>query len=542
MKFVKITSIFVLILCILTLSLSGCRNESPNPENEILSFYIESDPITLDPQIASDYSGIMLVTNLFEGLVKTDADGNIIPAMAESWTVSADKLTYTFHIVKGTAWSNGTEVTADDFVFGITRSLLPETGSEYASDLLAVKNASKVLDGSADSNTLGIKAIDKYTLEITLEYETNALLTALTKPAAMPCNEEFFRNTKGKYGKNSDLIITNGPFEIRENYGWDHSSYIYIRRSDNYKGLNKAIPLGINFTFLPQPDNPVEKLSASEIDVCEIYGDHLDSAKEKSLNVVTTTNTLWGICFNTDIKAFKNAKLRVSLLSSLDREELLENVPDSYIKTSNLIADDVIFAGKNYRDSVGNKILEKSDNTKAMFKKALEELNENEIELKSSYTIVYLNDTTSSKLVTSLIEIWNKTTGCYFNKEPLSRSELEKRLKNGDYEIAVAPLNTAVDSPMEFFSKFVSDSKDNYINLNYPDYNNFIDSALSSNGDDSIKALGNAEEYLVDYGYLYPLYFESRYFAMSAGVSGVILSSTSDAIDFSQTTKIAEES
>lgn len=538
----KSKKFFSLLLCILLIFFTSCSKNEPQPENEVLSFYLDSDPITLDPQIVSDYSGVMLVTNLFEGLVRTDNEGNIIPAMAESWTVSDDGLTYTFNLVKGTAWSNGTEVTADDFVFGITRSLLPETGSTQAADLSAIKNAAAVLSGSAESDALGIRAIDKYTLEITLEYETNGILRALTEPAAMPCNEKFFKSTKGKYGKDFELIITNGPFEIRENYGWDHSSYIYIRRSDDYQGLNKAIPLGVNFTFSPNPDDPVAALASAEVDVCEIYGNHLKSAAEQSLSVVTTTNTLWGICFNTDIKAFKNAKLRVSLLGSLDREQLLANVPDSYIKASNLISSDVEFAGQNYRNSVGNIVLEPSDNTKAMFKKAVEELGENEIELKSSYTIIYLDDTTSSNTVTSIIEVWNETTGCYFNKEPLSRNELENRLNSGDYEIAVAPLNTAVDSPMEFFSKFTNDSNNNFINLNYPDYDTFIETALASDGSNSIEALGKAEKYLVDYGYLYPLYFESRYFAMSPGVSGVIFSSTSDAIDFSHITKITEAS
>lgn len=529
------------ILCIFMLSLCACKDNTPHPENEILSFYIESDPVTLDPQIATEYSDIMLVTNLFEGLVRLDSDGNIIPGMAESWTVSDDNLTYTFNIVKGTQWSNGEEVTADDFVFGITRALTPETGSINAPDLFPIKNASAVCAGSAEPDTLGISSLDKHTLKIELEYETNSLLQALTEPVAMPCNEEFFNSTKGKYGKDADLIITNGPFKIRENYGWDHDKYIYIRKNDFYKAANKAIPLGVNFTYSDTPKDPVEALANQEIDLCEIYGNQLAEAAEKSLKVTTTSNSLWGICFNTEIKAFKNAKLRISLLASLDREDLLKSTPESYVKTTDLISNDVDFAGVNYRNSVGTPSLMDADDTRAMFKTAAKELENNGIELNSSYTIIYHDDATCSEIVTSMIEQWNKTTGCYFNKQPLSRSELESRLNSGDYEIAIAPLNTAIDSPMEFFSKFTAGSPDNYINLNYPDYDTFIETALSESGDNAIASLGQAEKYLVEYGYLFPLFFESRYFASPQNVSGAIFSVTNDAIDFSQITKITEE-
>lgn len=538
MNIKKLSAIF---LCLIILFLSACGENTSHPEDEVLSFNITSDPLTLDPQVANDYSGIMLITNIFEGLVRTDGEGSIIPAMAENWDISNDGLTYTFHLVEDTKWSNGTPVTANDFVFGITRALSPNTNSENASDLFAIKNASAFFNGEVAENDLGIKAKDLHTLEIELEYETNGLLLSLTEPVAMPCNEEFFNTTKGKYGKDDDLIITNGPFQIRENYGWDHESYIYIRRSENYTGPNTAVPLGVNFNYAAQPDDPIAAVSNGDIDLCEIYGSRLSEAKEENFNITTISNTLWGICFNTNIKAFKNAKLRVSLLGSLDRDALLQNAPESFVKTSQLISDDVLFAGKNYREIAGKITLSPADNADTMFNKALEELEENEIELKSSYTIIYLDDETSSEIVTSIIEAWNETTSCYFNKEALSRSELEDRMASGDYEIAIAPLNTAVDSPMEFFTKFVKDSPDNYINLNYPTYDEFIDTALSETGDKAIDALSNAESYLVDYGYLYPLYYENRYFITAGNVSGVIFSSTSEAIDFTQITKLTED-
>lgn len=537
-RFKKTFSI-IMITALTALSLAGCEKDAPHPEDQIINFIIESEPLTLDPQIADDYSSKVLIANLFEGLVKCSSDGTVTPGIAESWDISDDGLEYTFHLAKDSGWSNGDKLTSQDYIFGITRSLSPETRADNVSDLFPIKNAVPYYKG-ADVE-LGLSAPDENTLTIELEYPTDGILYALSENIAMPCSEIFFNSAKGKYGKDAELIITNGPFAIREPYGWDHDKYIYIRRSENYKGANKAVPLGVNFTIAQKPKNPVEAVRNNETDLCEIYGADLKAAEENGLSVTATSNTLWGICFNTSIPAFKNAKLRVSMLGTLNRNTVLEDAPSSYVRTTQLIGSGVMFAGINYRDTAGEYTLEKEDNASAMFEKAAQELADNNIELKSSYTVICLEDESSSKMATHMIEAWNAICPCYFNKQPLSRNELEKRLRSGDYEIAIAPLNTSLDSPMEFLSKFVSDSDNNYINLNYPAYNDFIFDAIKENGAGSIEYLGKAESYLINYGYLYPLYYESRYFASKGSLSGAQFGSDGLSIDFTKAVKLSEE-
>ena len=512
-----------------------------HPESQIIEYTLSTEPLTLDPQIASDSSSIMLIKNLFEGLVREDPEGKPCPGIANSWDISADGLVYTFHLAENTAWSDGTPLTSEDFVFGITRSLDPNTGSENAADLFLIKNAAALNSGKTDKSSLGVQALDEHTLEITLEYASDNLLHALTLPAAMPCSEVFFAGSKGKYGKEPELLITNGPFCIRENYGWDHNKYIYIRRSENYHGSNEALPLGVNFTIAPQPADPIAALESGQCDICEIYGSSLSRADEKGFTVETTSDTLWGICCNTDIMALKNAKFRVALFGSLDRETLLSDVPESFVKTSQLINDSVSFGGRNYRSEAGMFTLDKAQDPSQMYSKALDELREKDIEVASTYTILSLEDEASSKIVSKLIEQWNEVTGCYFNKETLSRSELLERISSGNYEFAVAPLNTAVDSPMEFLSSFHSGSANNYINLHYPTYDEFIDSALrSTDVDNTIESLKNAESYLIEYGYIFPLYYESRYFAYGAEISGAVFGANSETIDFTKVEKLRE--
>ena len=537
-----INYIAIFLCTVIMLSCTGCGEREMHPESEIIEYTISYEPTTLDPQIASDNSSVMLIKNIFEGLVREDSDGGIKPGIAKDWSVSDDGLVYTFHLAENCGWSDSSPVTAHDFVFGITRALDPNTRSENAADLFLIKNAAAFNSGKEDKSALGVKAVNDMTVEITLEYPSDNLLRVLTLPAAMPCSENFFAGSKGKYGKEPELLITNGPFCIRKNYGWDHNKYIYIRRSEDYGGANEALPLGVNFTIAPPPADPIAALQSGQCDLCEIYGTHLDRANENGFDVITTSDTLWGICCNTDIKAFKNAKLRVALFGSLDRDRLLSGVPDSFVKTSQLISDSVSFGGRNYRREAGMFKLDKAIDPVQMYGKAVDELNEKGIEVASTYTILSLEDETSSKIVSKLIERWNEVTGCYFNKVALSRSELIARIESGDYDIAVAPLNTAVNSPMEFLSAFRSDSSNNYINLNYPAYDGFIDSALGANNvDDMIEALKSAENYLIEYGYIYPLYYESRYFAYGKDISGAVFGTNCETIDFTEVKKLRED-
>lgn len=517
------------------LSLCGCRSDENHPEEEIISYTISSDPMTLDPQIAQDHSSLMLITNLFEGLVRCDENGKIKNGMAESYTVSADKMSYVFHLYENTQWSDGTPVTANDFIFGIKRALNPETGASRSHDLFIIKNAEDYYNGNISEKELGLTALDEHTLKIDLEYSTDDILTVLASPVAMPCCEKFFKEAKGKYGKDDKLTVTNGPFRIRETYGWDHDNYIYIRRNENYKAANPAIPLGVNFNYHIQADDPINSILTGECDICEIYSSDLKSANENELKILTNTNSLWGICFNTSVEAFDNTDIRISLLKGLDRKSLLKATPNSYIKTSHLIGEDVSVNGENYRNSVGDIFIETNDEPAQIYSKGTQSLTEQEIELKSTYTILYLDDTASSKLVTRIIEQWNKISGCYFNKQPLSRSELDQRLENGNYEIAIAPLRRASDTPTEFFSRFTSNSKNNYISLNSSEYDSYFSSL--ENSEVMLSSLKNAETYLIGNGYLYPLYYESRYFACSNRVSGILFERYGEAIDFSQITK-----
>ena len=166
-------------LIILLTAALGVAAQAANAEN-ILRRGNGSEPHSLDPQTAEGVPESNILRDLFEGLIGEDASGNLVPGVAEKWEISADGKTYTFHL-RDAKWSDGSPLTAHDFVYGWQRAVDPATGSHYSFLLYPVKNAQKIAEGhEKDGNQLGVKATDDHTLVAELEGPTP--LTPHPKP------------------------------------------------------------------------------------------------------------------------------------------------------------------------------------------------------------------------------------------------------------------------------------------------------------------------------------------------------------------------
>ena len=174
-----------------------------------------ADPETLDQHKTSTVYEAHILRDLYEGLVIYNSKAEVIPGVAESWSVSDDGTVYTFKLRGDAKWSNGDPVVAGDFVYSLQRIMTPETGAKYANILYPVKNAEKINKGEAKPDTLGVKAVDDTTLEITLESATPYFLELLTHQTGLPVHPA----TVDKHGSDfvrPENIVTNGAYVLAE--------------------------------------------------------------------------------------------------------------------------------------------------------------------------------------------------------------------------------------------------------------------------------------------------------------------------------------
>ena len=175
---------------------------------------------SVDSAIAEDAISTKVLNNVMEGLYRVNEEGLLAPAMAEAEPeISEDGMTYTFKI-RDAQWSNGTPVTAHDFVYAWQRAIDPDTASPYGPYLMAgmIKNATEIGEGKAEVADLGIKAEDDKILVVQLERPVAYFLSLTAFATFLPLNEEFVTAQGDKYAANSDAMIYNGPFSLSD---WD---------------------------------------------------------------------------------------------------------------------------------------------------------------------------------------------------------------------------------------------------------------------------------------------------------------------------------
>jgi oligopeptide transport system substrate-binding protein len=219
----KISRVILAALLILSLVMVGCSTAKPTEtttdENgnseKVLRMAIQTEPPNLDPQVGTDTYSITINNALREGLVRF-ANNEIEPGMAESWEISPDQLTYTFHL-RDAKWSDGTAVTAKDFEYSLLRLLNPETASQYAYIAYYIKNAQAFNEGTVTNPAeVGVKAVDDKTFEVTLERPTPYFIKKVGFKNLFPIRMDIVQAEGETFGTDFTKMVWNGPFKITE--------------------------------------------------------------------------------------------------------------------------------------------------------------------------------------------------------------------------------------------------------------------------------------------------------------------------------------
>lgn len=518
------------------LGTSGCFKEPEDPRDNIIYYNIDNEPVTLDPQIANDAGARLIILNIFEGLVRLGKENEIVEGAAKSWEVSTDKLMYTFVLRDDLKWSDGSALTAEDFVFGIRRALAPETGSPTASTLYMIKNAERYNKGEASADSLGIFPAGSSKLMIQLEYADPNFLSVLTTPPAMPCNKRFFESTAGQYGRRDDRIISNGAFFVKEN-GWVHDEYIYIRRNQHYARESEVVPWGVNISIGKDFDNVCRAIENGDTDCGNIASSDIQEAKRLGLWLTSFGDTVWGISLNTGCSDLADESYRKALLTSIDKDYIIGEPPEGCTPTSHIIPDSAEVEGKKYRSLAGDISFTSDTKAEKLLRQALKEQG-----LASSPTITILcpSDEASQKIANNLIETWNKLTNGYFNKEPVSMSELKDRIASADFEAVIAPLTIQGETPLSTLELFESSCEYNAANLRDEKYDSLVTDFRRNPSAANIRAAADAERYLLDNAVFYPLYTENRFYASAKNVENVIFHPYGAEADFIYAKKLSE--
>lgn len=525
----------ILSVALLLPCLTACSSDDGT--NKAISYSLTDEPKNLDPQMASDKNSLLVIRNIFEGLTRYDYNGNIIPGVAEEWSSNSDHTEYTFRLRRNAKWSDGTPLTAYDFVYAWQRALDPATKSTVCSPLFSIKNARAINEGDMQKESLGVTVIDNYTLKVSMEYSYAEFVMQTANSVFMPCNEKFFLSTNGHYGLDDDYILSNGPFVISEK-GWSHDNYVRTIRNENYVGKNKVSPRVLYFGIRSSDTDYFSLLENETVEAAAIETKNISKLKGTDYKYYTVTDTTWGFLFNTQKTALSSTTIRRALAACITDEACTDSetgeslIPYGFEEANDIIPPSTHLNGQLYRELAGSGFKESYDpaTARASMKKALTAL---ELTRMPSITLICPDDEEIKTLMYSIMHSWQQYLYIYVNIEPLDYSSLEYRVGLGDYQIAFYPISPSHDNPLSTLQQFTSDSSNNPAKLEHPAYDKLVEKASARNNTEDILApMAAAEKYLNTYVVFYPIYYEVQYYATLAGVSGIYFSPFDGAADF----------
>ena len=510
-KIVCLILIFVLLLC------SACSSDALIS----MSFAVREAAGSFDPQIAENATTNIIVKNCFEGLVRYDENGEIVPALATKWTVSEDSLVYTFYLRENAVWhmTNNAkkqlegklpedfslEVTAFDFEFALKRAVDPSMGAKNASLLKNIANASAIIAGSSSPDALGVKATDKYTLKITLSQPQSNFLNVLTESICMPCNETFFEACGGRYGMFIKYFISNGPFYLSY---FDEKSY-RLTKSADYTGEN--IPESDVLWFYIKSDSDELVSILKEHQYSGAYLSELEFAKleaDRKMTVLEINDVTRCFVLNTRNEFLSDINIRLAFMSVIDAEALAAQNS----KTSCGLLPAAL------GEAAENSSYYKPEKARDYLNKGLEALN------KDNISISVLTPAEYEEILKIALQKWQQalSVNMIISIEAVSESELVSRVKKGDYDIAFYPLRAETPCAEDFFAAFSSLSDNNIIGLEDESFDKLVNSFYSASASSREGVLGKIQKKLLNTAAVIPVWSENTYFICTQDAKGVI--------------------
>ncbi len=504
-----------LVLCAaLCLVATGCQPDSPYDKNFRLP--LSSEPKQLDPQMCADDASRTVVMALFEGLTRLDAAGTPVAGAAKAWEISDDGLTYTFTL-GDSRWSDGTPVTAADFVYGIRRAADPATRSPLAHLTKGIVNAAAIIKGEKTLDTLGVTALDDGRLEIRLTAPDTQLLYNLSFPPFMPCREDFFVGTGARYGMEAEYVLSNGAFALST---WSHNESVLLVRSEHYPRREEIYPARVRLVINAQGSIP-DLLANGTLDAGELTADEVFKAQEMGAQVVSLCDTVEYLWFNTTLPALGNATVRGALRDGVEWDGLLRLLDSAgYAQAEGFIPTDAMLSGNTAYRTPQNAVtfVCGGEDAAARLDAGLAKAG---LSAMPTLTVLCEDNANAIERAQHIIQSWQKHLGLYFHLEPLSASALRRRVTAGDYQIALWACSPPGSTAMQALSMFGSQSAANAAGFADAAFDNALQKTPATDRD-AVTAL---EQQLIAACPAVPIAFVQSYYGVAAGVSGVVIHS-----------------
>jgi len=535
MKVRRLLSLLLAVAIAASMLLAGCGSQAGEAKPKIegpqkVRINIAAEPPQMNTITTSDTTSFTVIRHVFEGLVTLDKDNRPAPGIATKWDISKDGLTYTFELRKNAKWSDGTPVTANDFVFAMRELVNAANAAPYASMGFLIKNGEKVFNGEMKPEELGVKAEGDNKLVVTLEIPTAYFLDLMAFGIFMPVNEAFYKKTvdgdKVTYGTEADKMIYNGPYMIKE---WAHEDKIILVRNPNYYDPKKTYLDEISMAMINDSNAAYNMYAGDELDMVGLAGDLLNKAKNDGYDVYQYSDgSSWYLEFNHKDKLMGNVNIRKALTMALDRESFVKNVvKNDSLPALSFTSPDIKGEKDYFKKEVGDLFKDKQyDEAKKLFAKGLEEAG-----ISGTPKIEFLSGDSdvAKKQATAMQEFWRKNLGIEVEIVTVPFKTRLQRMQDGQFQMVYAGWGPDYNDPMTFVDLWESTNTNNHGKYTSADYDKLIqDARKETDTKKRFELLKSAEKKIVDDMIVGPIYFRMVPYSTKPAFKGVVRNAFQD--------------
>ena len=482
---------------------------------------------SIDPHKTEGVPESHVIRDLLEGLVNQDADGNTIPGAAESWDTT-DNQTFVFHLRKDAKWSNGDPVTADDFVYSFKRAVDPATASPYSwyLEMTNMVNAAEIIAGTADKDTLGVKAIDANTLEIKLTTAVPYFVMMMGHTTVKPVHKATVEKFGDKWTK-PENFVGNGAF-VMDN--WVVNERVELVPNKNY--WDNANTVLTKVTFLPIENQVAEmnRFLSDEINFTnELPNEHFKRLQKDHAESVSIQGNLCSYYygFNNKRAPFDDVRVRKALSFAIDRDVITKFLLGQGQQPAYFLTPEIV-AGFNPEVPAYGKLTQAERVKEAM--SLLEEAGFNK-ENPLKFTLLYNTSENHKKIAAAIQSMWKKSLGVDVQLENQEWKTYLDTRRQGDFDVTRAGWCGDYNEASSFLSLMQSNNSSNDPKYNSAAYDETMKKALySTNADERNALYAEAEVLLAKDMPIAPIYQYVKARLVNPNVGGFPVNNAEDKI------------
>lgn len=497
-----------LFLACFFLFLAGCHKEPPLPEKKTLKLNFASEPTTLDHRKINYSNAANVLPMLYDGLMRFDASGNLVPSVAKTVKVSSDGKRYVFYL-RRTSWSNGDPVTAHDFEFAWKWVLDPKNPAPLANHLYCLKNGKKAKEGHVPMSSVGVYARDSNTLIVELENPLPYFLELTSVYNFYPIHH--LRNPTDQE------ILGNGPFVLKE---WQPQRMMTLEKNPFYWDESEVRLNKVTITFVQDPNTELQLFNKGKLDWAGApisLGLPFSSLPQlKSLKNHPFLGTYY-YSLNTKRPPFNNPKVRMALSQAINREEIVAHITQG----GESPAYRFVPPGANFTTS--NPKLSPSQ-TRELFEQGLRELGIEREKLRP-IVLTYNKNEMHNALAQAIQHNWKETLGLNVQLKHRDWKAHLSEIYVGNFDVARLTWKGLTSDPIHFLEIFQNPlhpmHRTGWVNHRY---NQLIERAKrSSDPNDRLFYLAEAEKILTDEMPIIPVFHLTICFVQNPSLKGYVI-------------------